>query len=150
MEHGWYNVLRFGKHSSVAKAVNLIYLKSECEKVHDVVAGGGVLHVTAVHVHCVLELLGPGLVVNAHPVNIVTGHDHHLVHDVVELVVVGDRDSSAVDLADLGPGARVEKLQLKVLVLLEFHVVNDWNTNGPVSLEIIRNLLQNAKPFNCG
>ncbi len=59
-------------------------LKSEGEEVHDVVACGGVLHVAAVHVHGVLQLLRPGLVVHSHAVHVHVGHHHEAIHDRVE------------------------------------------------------------------
>jgi len=103
--------------------------------VHDVVAGGGVLDVAAVDIHGVLKLLRPSLVVHAHRVHVVVGHEHHAVEDAVEFVVVGDGDGRAVDLAHLGASRGLEQLHLEVLVLLEVHVVDDGDADGAVRLQ---------------
>ena len=54
----------------------------------------------------------PSFVVHPHSVHVVVCHDEELVHDGVELVVVGDGHGGAVDLADLGAASRVEQLHL--------------------------------------
>ncbi len=54
----------------------------------------------------------PSFVVHPHSVHVVVCHDEELVHDGVELVVVGDGHGRAVDLADLGAASRVEQLNL--------------------------------------
>ena len=66
----------------------------------------------------------PSFVVHPHAVHVVVCHDEELVHDGVELVVVGDGHGSAVDLADLGAASRVEQLNLNGKKL----IINNNNT----------------------
>ena len=109
---------------------------------HDVVPCGGVLHVPAVHHHRVLELLGPGLVVDSELVHVSVGHHHQLVHHAVELVVVGDGDGGAADLAELGAaGAALHQLHLEVLVLLLLHVVDDLDLEVALGLAMLEHQL---------
>lgn len=49
-------------------------------------------------------------------------------------VVIGDGDSSAVELADLGSFGRFEQLNFKVFVLFKLHVIHNRDVQRPVSL----------------
>ena len=77
-------------------------LEAEGEEVHHVVAGRRVLDVAAVHVHRVLQLLRPRLVVHAHAVHVHVGHHQHPIHHRVELF--NRKDMTA--LTDVSVGIR--------------------------------------------
>ena len=94
---------------------------------HNVVHAGGVLEVATVDNHRVLELLGPSLIVHTHSVHVGVGHQHQLVHDTVKLVVIGDGDRRALDSPKAGAVGHLVQFNLKVLVLLVDHVVDDGN-----------------------
>merc|ERR1719336_27253 len=112
-------------------------LEGEGEEVHDVVGGAGTIDVASVHHHGVLHLLSPGLVLNSQLVHVGIGHHHHLVHDRVELVVIGDGDGGLGDLAELAPVVNLVQLHLEVLVLLDVHVVDDGDIDRPLGLSML-------------
>merc|ERR1719336_755547 len=112
-------------------------LEGEGEEVHDVVGGAGTLDVASVHHHGILHLLSPCLVLNSQLVHVGVGHHHHLVHDRVELVVIGDGDGGLGDLAKLAPVVNLVQLHLEVLVLLDVHVVDDGDVDRPLGLAML-------------
>ena len=111
---------------------------------HDIVRGGSILHVPAVHDHGVLDLLGPGIVVHAHTINVRVGHQKQLVHHAVELVVVGDGDRGPLQFAEGSSVVNLVELDLKVLVLLVLHVVHDGDDDVPLRLAVLE--LKHALP----
>ena len=74
---------------------------------------------------------------NSQFVHVGVGHHHHLVHDRVELVVIGDGDGGLGDLAKLAPVVHLVELHLEVLVLLDVHVVDDGDVDRPLGLSVL-------------
>ena len=112
-------------------------LEREGEEVHYVVDGCRIVDVPSVHHHRVLHLLSPGLVLNPQLIHVCAGHHHHLVHDRVELVVVGDCDGGLGDLAQFSAVVHLVQLNLKVLVLLCLHVVDNGDVDRSLRLSVL-------------
>ena len=64
---------------------HIAHLETECEEVHDVVAGGGALHVPTVDAHGLDELLAPGLRAQLKLGQLQMRLRHHALHKAVEL-----------------------------------------------------------------
>ena len=111
--------------------------EAERQQVHDIVYSAGLLNISSVDYHGIFQLLGPCIVVNSEFIHISVGPHHNLVHDAVEVIVVGDGNSSFLDLAKLPTVVHLVQFYLKVFILLRIHVVHNGNVNAPLGLAVL-------------
>jgi len=74
--------------------------------------------------------------VHAHPVHVGVSHQQLPVHHAVELVVVGNGDGGAGELAEGGVVRHLVQFHLEVLVLLVDHVVHDGDLDVALGLAV--------------
>merc|ERR1719266_1539744 len=74
-------------------------LESKSDEVHNVVPCGGIFNISAIHNHRIFELLSPCLIVHSELINIRICHQHQLVHNTVELIIICNCDSGFSDFS---------------------------------------------------